>query len=127
MERRPYEVQQYRDRVEKKLDLINELLQSAALAAILERVNRMNVELDRLTASIAGMKTVGQSSNALLRKLAQMIRDNANDPAALTALADDVDAQSADMSAAVVENTPAEGEPPVEEPPVEEPPVDPNA
>lgn len=69
----------------------------------------MSAELDRLTQSVANLRTVEQSSNALLRQLAQMIRDNANDPAKITALADDLDQQAADISAAITENTPAAG------------------
>lgn len=70
----------------------------------------MSAELDRLTSEVGEMKTAQQSAIALLRKLAQLIRDSAGDPAALKALADDLDSQGTELAAAVVENTPAEGE-----------------
>lgn len=67
----------------------------------------MSAELDRLTASVAAEATVDASVLALLSIMADQIRANATDPAALTKLADDVDAQSAALSASVAANTPA--------------------
>ena len=67
----------------------------------------MSAELDRLTASVAAEDTVIDSAVALINGLAQQIRDHANDPAALNALADDIDAKSAALSEAVTANTPA--------------------
>ena len=66
----------------------------------------MSKELDRLKASVEAENTVIASAEALLAGLAQQIRDLASDPAALNALADEVDAKTAELSAAVTANTP---------------------
>lgn len=73
-------------------------------------------ELARLTTEVAETKTVMQSAALLLAKLAQQIRDNAGNPAALKQLADDLDGQQTELVNAITENTPAE-EPPAEETP----------
>jgi ABC-type transporter Mla subunit MlaD len=77
------------------------------LKSIKKELTHMSAEIDRLTASVAALTTAEQSSNALLAQLSQLIRDNANDPAALNALADSIDADTAEITAAVVANTPA--------------------
>lgn len=78
------------------------------LSPITKRLIKMSVALDRLTAEVAETKTIAASAVALIRGLAQQIRDNATDPAALNALADELDATQADLGAAVAENTPAD-------------------
>lgn len=87
------------------LGLLKEIL--GELKSIKKEQNHMSAEIDRLTASVASLTTAEQSSNALLAQLSQLIRDNANDPAALNALADSIDADTAEITAAVVANTPA--------------------
>jgi hypothetical protein len=72
----------------------------------MERFDIMSAELDRLTASVAALKTKEQSLIALVKGLAQLIRDNVNNGPALTALADEIDADAGEMQAAVDENTP---------------------
>lgn len=72
----------------------------------------MSAALDRLTAEVAETKTAVNSVLALVEGLAQQIRDNATDPVALNALADELDAQQAALAAAVAANTPAEPEVP---------------
>ena len=67
----------------------------------------MSAQLDRLTASVASLKTVDESAAALLAGLAQQLRDAATDPTAINALADDIDADQAKLAAAVAANTPA--------------------
>jgi len=67
----------------------------------------MATDLTRLTAAVERDKTVNESAVTLLTQLSQMIRDNANDPAALNALADQLDAQQQALADAVVANTPA--------------------
>lgn len=67
----------------------------------------MSAELDRLKASVTALTTVAASSEALMGRLAQLIRDNANDPVALNALADEIDADTAGLAEAVAANTPA--------------------
>jgi len=67
----------------------------------------MSPELERLTASVQHLVTVDESLVALVGSLAQTIRDNANDPVALNALADSLDAEATNVAAAVTANTPA--------------------
>lgn len=76
------------------------------LTKLMRKVDKMSAELDRLTAAVAAEKTADDSLIALVQGLAQQIRDNATDPAALTALADSLDADQAAIAAAVAENTP---------------------
>jgi len=64
-------------------------------------------DLTRLTAEVAESGTVVDSAVTLLGQLSQLIRDNATDPVALNALADQLDAQQTALAAAVVANTPA--------------------
>ena len=71
----------------------------------------MSAELDRVAAEVAQNGEVIDSAVVLLDKLAQLIRDNAGNPAALNKLADDLDASGNKLAAAVAANTPAE-EPP---------------
>ena len=71
----------------------------------------MSAELDRLTQEVSETKTVMQSAAVLLGGLSDRIRELKTDPAALTALADELDGQQAELSAAIAANTPAE-EPP---------------
>ncbi len=76
------------------------------LQPIIRELRIMSAELDRLTAEVAESRTAVDSVLALVAGLAQQIRDNATDPAALTALADSLDQQQADIAAAVTANTP---------------------
>lgn len=77
------------------------------LHTLIEKVNHMSVELDRLTVSVASLTTVATSAEALLGQLAEMIRALPADRAAINKLADDVDANVAGLSVAVTANTPA--------------------
>lgn len=79
-----------------------------ALKPILTELRKMSAQLDRLAAEVTETKTVAQSAIALLNGLAQQIRDLKEDPAALEALADELDSTQADLAAAVTANTPAE-------------------
>lgn len=83
------------DRVERKLD------------QIIESEKQLNMTLQDITTKVAAQKTVLDSAVELLKKLAQLVRDNANDPAALQALADSIDANTGEISQAIVDNTPA--------------------
>lgn len=56
------------------------------------------------------------SAAALIAGLAEKVRAGAGDKAAMNALADELDASSNSLSAAVVANTESEEEPPTEEP-----------
>ncbi len=77
------------------------------LETILEKENTMSAEIDRLTASVTALTTVDDSLVTLVGNLAQAIRDNATDPAALNSLADKLDAEASKVSTAVTANTPA--------------------
>lgn len=73
---------------------------------ILQRLDAMTVEMQRLIDEVSQMRTVSESVVTTLNTLSQYIRDHANDPEALRAMADDLDAQQADVTAAIVANTP---------------------
>lgn len=85
--------------VDRKLESI--------LEAVTEGFMAMSVELDRVKAEVTETKTIQQSAIVLLNSLSQMIRDHIDDPAALTAIADDLDASGNELAAAVQANTPA--------------------
>jgi uncharacterized coiled-coil protein SlyX len=72
---------------------------------ILKQGRHMSAELDRLTASVTKIKDQDDSIIALVNGLAQQIRDNANNPAALNALADSLDAEAQKVADAVSQNT----------------------
>src|SRR2546425_3184731 len=82
------------------------------LHIILERINHMSAVPDRLTASVSNLTSAQRSAVTLLGQLSQLIRDNAEDPTALNKIADDIDADTAAIAAAVVANTPTSSEPP---------------
>jgi hypothetical protein len=63
----------------------------------------------RMTASVEAEETVQASLLTSYAGLAQLVRDNKTNPAALDALADKIDADAAAMAAAVVANTDAAG------------------
>lgn len=69
-------------------------------------------ELDRLRTEVAETTTVAQSAITLLRGLKAKLDAAIGNDAALKALADELDAKTNELSAAIVENTPAEEEPP---------------
>lgn len=100
-DRRPHATKQFEIDVLRALAHHHELLHIA-----LERISHMSAELDRLTASVASLTSAEKSLVALVQGLAQLIRDNAANPAALAKLADDIDADTAEITAAVAENTP---------------------
>lgn len=72
------------------------------------KINEMTPELQRLTDEVTEMKTVNQSAISLLQNLSQLIRDRANDPVALNALADSMDSETKALADAVTANTPAD-------------------
>lgn len=84
----------------------------------------MTQELSTLQSEVAETLSVQQSAIVLIQGLAAKIVELKDDPAALQALADSLDASSNALSAAVVANTPAQPpvDPPVN-PPVEETPA----
>jgi len=76
------------------------------LSYLIQREAHMAGELDRLTKEVAETKTVIDSAITLLGQLAQLIRDNAGNPTALNALADDLDAKQNELAKAITDNTP---------------------
>jgi hypothetical protein len=66
----------------------------------------MALDLSRLEAAVTRQKTVNDSAVTLMGQLAQLVRDTAGDPVAVTALADALDAQAQSLADAVVANTP---------------------
>ncbi len=78
----------------------------ALLRILIAKVEQMSAELDRLTASVAAETSKTESLITLVNGLAQIIRDNTGNPAALTALADSLDAETSKIQAALDANTP---------------------
>lgn len=97
----------------------------AKLTIIDTKGSAIMLDLTALTAEVADNGDVIASASTLLSSLSQQIRDMAGDPAAIAALADQLDANSAALADAVAANTPAasgttpdDGEPaPTPEPP----------
>ena len=78
-----------------------------SIDALRGEIRHMAGELDALTREVAENKTVMESAAVLLASLSAQIRALATDPAALQKLADDLDANSNALAAAVEANTPA--------------------
>ena len=76
------------------------------LRRILRKVGKMAGELERVQSEVTEISGTVDSAVALLEKLAQLIRDNVGDLAALNKIADDLDAKGNALAAAVVANDP---------------------
>lgn len=63
-------------------------------------------DIDRIKASLANETTVIAGVSALLTDLSQRVREGADDPDALRAIADELDANNASLAKAVADNTP---------------------
>lgn len=83
---------------------------------LIERVIQMAGELERVQTEVTEISGTVDSAVALLNKLAQLIRDNAGNPAALNKIADDLDSKGNALAAAVVANDPDVPPPPPVEP-----------
>lgn len=70
------------------------------------RIKRMASEIDRIETDVTAIGGAVDSAVALLGKLADLIRNNANDPARLNKIADDIEAKSKALADAVVANDP---------------------
>jgi ABC-type transporter Mla subunit MlaD len=79
----------------------------ALLRGLVQKGEDMSAELDRLANVVKQNADAEQSAATLLAELSGLIRSSVNDPAALTKLANDLDAQRAALAAAVTANTPA--------------------
>lgn len=78
--------------------------------AITSLEHTMQEELDRLKQEVSEAKTVMASGVTFIQGLAEQIRNLPATKAALTQMADDLDAQANALAAAIADNTPAEGE-----------------
>jgi hypothetical protein len=67
----------------------------------------MSAEVDALTASVAKIKTVGDSAIALLKGLAAQMVTVAGDRAATLALANEINTEADTIATAVTESTPS--------------------
>jgi chromosome segregation ATPase len=98
-----WSAQRSHEELNQKLEHLHELMHQ-----IKERLIVMSAALDRLTQEVSETKDAVASVLALVQGLADQIRDNAEDPAALNKLADDLDAAQQEIAAAVAANTPAQ-------------------
>jgi len=90
-----WELAEHLNRIERKL------------TRLLQEESAMALDLTQITADVSANTDAVASAASLLATLAQEIRDNADDPAALAALATSLEQNTADLSAAVAANTPA--------------------
>lgn len=74
---------------------------------ILTKLTETQMTLDELKTKVEAENTVIDSAMTLLNGLSAQIRDLSTDPAKLQALADEIDAKTAALSASVAANTPA--------------------
>ena len=98
-----WSAQRSHEELNQKLEHLHELMHQ-----IKERLITMSAALDRLTQEVSETKDAVASVLALVQGLADQIRNNSDDPAALEKLADDLDAAQQEIAAAVAANTPAQ-------------------
>lgn len=104
------ELMQMLHRIDYHLVLIGQ-----QLGAVIEQGEQEMADLSALAGEIAENTDAVNSASALLTQLSNELRANATDPAAIQALADQLDANNQALSDAVAANTPAApGETPVE-------------
>lgn len=77
------------------------------LTELRKEINQMSPELQKLTDKVAANNVVVESALTLIQGLADQIAALKNDPVALQALADSLDAEDTKLAAAVAANTPA--------------------
>lgn len=83
------------------------------------------LDLIPLTAAVTATQTAEESAVVLIGQIVTELRSSLNDPAAVAALADQLNNSAAALAAAVVANTPAGPVvPPADVPPVDVPPAD---
>jgi len=93
------------DKFETRLKNMNDILYSIKKGEIY-----MSVQLDKLTAEVEEIGTVVDSAVELITNLATQILNLKDDPAALEALAAELDAKAAVLAEAISVNTVAEDE-----------------
>jgi hypothetical protein len=94
------------DSIERKLDAI-----LALLTSIQQGEAKMAADLTALQAQVQATTTLEQSAITLINGLAAQMKAVAADPVAVAALADQLKAGAASLSAAIVANTPAQTAP----------------
>lgn len=82
------------------------LLVAFAIVFLLAWSFFMSTALNRLMASVSTLTNVSASAITLITGLAQAVRDAADDPEQLNALADQLDADAANLANAITTNTP---------------------
>jgi hypothetical protein len=86
----------------KKLDLIIFLLKT-----LLRKEHIMSQELDALSAQVQANEDLEASAITLIQGIAEQLAAAKEDPAKIQELADNLKASAANLSAAIVANTPA--------------------
>jgi hypothetical protein len=99
--------------INKKLDLI-----LAYCRSIIAKENQALTDFSSITSAITNEETVEGSVVTLLQQLSQQLQANANDPAQVQAIAQQITTDATNLAQAVQANTPADPN---------APPVDPNA
>jgi methyl-accepting chemotaxis protein len=90
---------------QRTLDALERI--ESRLGGLSTGVNEMALDLSGMQAEISENTDVVQSAASLLGRLAQEIRDAAGDPAALEALATQLDQNNQALAQAVAANTPS--------------------
>lgn len=103
------------------------LLRDIAVA-LTQGVDEIMADLTTLQTAVSRVSTVEQSAVELIKQIAAQLAASASDPAAVQALADELNAHADALAAAVTENTPAAGSTPTSNPAPapNQPPTDPN-
>jgi len=86
----------------RKLDEVLRLLHQSRAREI-----HMAGELERLEGTIQPLTDAVEGASALLSELSRLIRENAQSPQRILAVADQIDARKAALAQAIVDNTPA--------------------
>jgi uncharacterized membrane protein len=89
-------------KMDRKLDAI-----IRALGVVQAQEAKEVAALDQITADVQANTDTVQSAISLITNLAQMVRDAGTDPAALEALATQLEENSQSLADAVVRNTPS--------------------
>lgn len=74
------------------------------MADIIKRLTKMDESITRIEESVAELTTQSESVIALLTEVAQLVRDNADDPARLDQIAANIEARASALAAAVANN-----------------------
>jgi peptidoglycan hydrolase CwlO-like protein len=86
-------------------------LLSKKITKLIKGVESMTMQMEDLSREVGESTTVMESASTLISNLADEIRALKDDPAALAALAQRLDASSNELAEAVAMNTAAEEEP----------------